>query len=64
MLKTIEKEELVMANALEICEGRWTREENGSKSVLDYVLVDKEMGEHIKKFKIYEGNKDISPFRL
>ena len=32
--------------------------------MLDYALVGKEMEEHIKRFTIYEGNKDISPFNL
>ena len=49
LIKTAEKEGLVIANSMEKCEGRWTREENNSKSVLDYVLEDTELAEHIKK---------------
>ena len=64
MLKMIEKEGLVLVNSMENCKGTWTREENGSRSILDYVLVDEELGSYIKEVEIHDKNKDISPFHL
>ena len=65
LVKFAEKEGLVIGNAMEICEGTWTREEGKSKSVLDYVLFDEEMAEHIKKMRIHDNNdREISPFHL
>ena len=64
LIKFVEKEGLKIANSLENCNGKWTREENGVKSILDYVLVDKELGEHIKEITIHDTDKDISPFHL
>ena len=60
----IEKEGLVLANSLEICDGTWTRDENGKKSVLDYILVNEELADYITKMTIYDKSKEMSPFRL
>ena len=49
LMKFAEKERLKITNSLKVCSGTWTREENGVKSILDYVLVDEELGEHIKE---------------
>ena len=64
MLEFLEKKQLVLANSLDVCDGLWTREENNKKSVLDYVIVDKELSEHLKKVTIYDGSKELSPFHL
>ena len=64
LLETIEKEGLMIVNGTRNCEGRWTRAENKSKSILDYVLVDEELGEHIKKMTIHDEDKYLSPFHL
>ena len=64
LLKFIEKEGLVLANGSNYCHGKWTREENNVKSILDYVVVDKELDLHIKKMEIHDQDKDISPFHL
>ena len=64
MMKFIEKQGLVMANSLEVCEGLWTRDESNIKSVLDYVLVDSELSKYISKMKIYDDSREISPFHL
>ena len=64
MLEVMEKERLVLANSLEKCEGTWTREENGKKSILDYILVNEEMADYITKMTIYDKSKEMSPFHL
>ena len=64
LMKFIEKEGLVLGNSLETCSGTWTRNENGTKSILDYLLVDKELGGHMKEIKVYDETKEISPFHL
>ena len=51
-------------NSLENCNGTWTRDEKGVKSILDYVIVDEEFAEHITEMKIHDKDKDISPFNL
>ena len=38
----LETENMFLVNASEKCKGLWTREENGSKSVLEYVIMEKE----------------------
>ena len=43
------------------CKGLWTREEKGSKSVLDYVLVNKEHQESVEEV-IIDEEKVITPY--
>ena len=62
--KFVEKEGLKIINSLENCSGVWTREEKGVKSILDYVIADKELAEHITEMKVHDKDKDISPFNL
>ena len=62
--KFVEKEGLKIMNSLENCNGTWTRDEKGVKSILDYVIVDEEFAEHITEMKIHDKDKDISPFNL
>ena len=38
--KMIEKNKLLVLNGLERCNGIWTREEGGSRNILDYVIID------------------------
>ena len=65
LLKMLEKEKLEIANSLDVCEGTWTREESGSKSILDYVIVNEGMSAYIKRMKIYDGgNRGVAPFHL
>ena len=65
LLKTVEKEGLEIVNGMAQCEGLWTREENGDKSVIDYVIVDEELGSYVDKMKILGGgDRTISPFNL
>ena len=42
LIKLQKEEKMTLINATEKCKGIWTRSENGSKSVLDYVLMTKE----------------------
>ena len=54
LLKLVEKENLVVANSLDLCEGTWTREEGNSRSVLDYILLNEELKDYVTEMKIYE----------
>ena len=36
LLKMIENEKMLLVNATDKCEGKWTREENGNKSIFYY----------------------------
>ena len=61
LMKTIEKFDLQLMNATEICEGLWTREEKGKRSILDYVLVNQECVGAVEKMYIDE-QKQITPY--
>ena len=55
LMKMIEKEHLAIVNASPKCTGMWTRDENGSKAVLDYVLIEEDELETVEKMIIDEG---------
>ena len=40
----ITRNKLLVLNSLESCKGIWTREEGGTRSVLDYIIVDQKDG--------------------
>ena len=61
MLETIKKLDLQMLNASEKCKGLWTREEKGKRSVLDYVLMNKEAAESVGEM-IIDEEKIITPY--
>ena len=61
LIKLAEKNNMEIINTTEVCEGTWTRDENGKKSVLDYALINKEEIESVKKMYIDE-KKEITPF--
>ena len=54
MIKMIEEAKLELVNASEKCEGKWTREEAGKKSIIDYVLCTREDAHVITKVMIDE----------
>ena len=64
LLKFVEKEGMALVNSKDICKGTWIRAEGKSRSILDYVVVDKELNDYIKEMVIYDTSKDLSPFRL
>ena len=41
LIKMIEQEKMLLANACNECKGLWTWEEKGKKSVIDYILGDR-----------------------
>ena len=63
LIKMMEKEKLCLTNASEKCKGKWTREENGKKSILDYIIIEQEDEKYLKEMKIDESKK-YAPFRL
>ena len=63
LIKMIEEENLCLVNASKKCEGRWTRVENGKKSILDYVLIEQDDEKYMIDMKIDE-EKEYAPFRL
>ena len=60
LLKMIKKEKLTILNALDICEGLWTRTEGESRSVLDYIITDNDSVGAVKSMVIDE-KKEFSP---
>ena len=56
-----EKTNMEIINCTELCTGTWTRQENGQKSVLDYVLVNKEEIKSIEQMHIDE-EKEKAPY--
>ena len=59
-LKMVKNNKLTIVNTMEKCEGVWTRAEGQSKSVLDYMLVDAEEEQAVKKLLIDE-KREFSP---
>ena len=43
LLKLAKQENLAILNTLEVCNGTWTRTEGDSRSVIDYILMDKRL---------------------
>ena len=66
VLKWIEDYNLIMVNNETICEGKYTWNSRGSRSVIDYVLASSEMYPFIAKMKIDEQNEifDLSDHNL
>ena len=48
---------MIFINVMNVSEGKWTRVENGKKSVLDYMMVEKEEEDGVKKMIIDEDRK-------
>ena len=61
LLKMIKKYKMKLLNADPCCEGRWTRIEGQSKSILDYAIVFEEDVQLMQSLKIDE-EKDITPY--
>ena len=60
LLKMAKQEDLTILNTLVICEGKWTRTEGDSRSIIDYILLDNEDEEVVKSIVIDE-DKEFSP---
>ena len=63
LLDMIDKEKMILANASDKCNGLWTREENGKRSVIDFILMEEEDEDYIESLEIDES-KSKAPFRL
>ena len=63
LLKMLKREEMEVLNVNNKCEGMWTRIEGGTKSVIDYVIVNKEDTKYLNKM-IIDENKLITPFHI
>lgn len=57
VLNLMEKENMILLNNDEKCDGKYTREENNSKSAIDFVLVNKNMYKNFEKMTIDEERK-------
>ena len=55
------KNHLQIMNSSSLCNGTWTRETNNSKSVLDYILIEKNNETIVQRMTIDE-DKVLSPF--
>ena len=63
LLAMIEKEKMILTNASDKCNGLWTREERGKRSVIDFIIMEEDDEHYIKSIEIDE-NKSKAPFRL
>ena len=63
LLKMLEKESMILLNSSKKCIGLWTREEKRNKSIIDYMIVDKESEEFVSKVTIDESREN-APFNL
>ena len=57
LMEMVRKQGLKIANASEKCQGTWTRTDGTKKSILDYVILDREDEELIKEMIIDEGRE-------
>ena len=62
-LKMVEEQEFAILNTHNKCDGKWTRIENGKKSVIDYVLTSNNDKEHLNKM-IIDENKLYTPYHV
>ena len=60
LLETVRKQGLKIANASDKCKGTWTRTDGKKKSILDYIILDRDDEELIKEMVIDEG-REITP---
>ena len=63
LLKLANSEGLTIENAKSCCKGRWTRIENGAKSVIDYILVAERTENYVENMQIDE-EKEYTPYNL
>ena len=61
LLKLLKDTNMTVLNAHPKCKGLWTRSESGTKSVLDYVMIEKEQMESAEEIMIDE-KKEIAPY--
>ena len=54
---------MIIPNATDKCKEMWTRVQNNSKSILDYILIEEEDKEYVKWLMIDE-DKAKTPFRI
>ena len=59
----IEKNKLLVLNTMECCEGTWTREEGGTRSVLDYIVINQEDEGAVAEIMVDEG-KEFAPVTM
>ena len=63
IVKLVDKQDMVVLNEeSEICKGLWTREQGKEKSVIDYVITNKENLQKIRKM-IIDENKEYATYR-
>ena len=60
LMKMTEMHKLIILNKTSQCEGLWTRSDEKSKSVIDYIIVDEESEKAVEKMVIDE-ERDLAP---
>ena len=61
LMKLVEKMDMEIINGHPKCKGLWTRVEDETKSVLDYVIINKDHVESVEEMKIDE-EREITPY--
>ena len=54
---------MIILNATDKFKGRWTRKQNNSKSILDYIMINEEDKEYVK-WLMFDEDKTITLFRI
>ena len=57
----VEVNYLKIINTEDCCNGKWTKEEGGVKSIIDYVITRNDDGQWLNEMEIDEGN-EITPY--
>ena len=60
LLELVKKHDLKIMNASKKCQGVWTRTDGSKKSILDYIIIDKEDEEMVKEM-IIDEERDFTP---
>lgn len=64
LIRMVDRQQLEAANSWKKCKGKWTRERGQARSVLDYIMVEKEWKRNVKKIVVEEERDIMSDHRL
>ena len=62
LMQLVKRMQMEIVNKTDKCKGLWTREEGNTKSVIDYIIVNKEEIDSIVSMQIDE-EKQSTPYR-
>ena len=63
LIQLTRKHKLTILNTTKECKGKWTREQNENKSIIDYGIVKKK-NERDTKEVIIDEEKNMAPYKI